>query len=188
MRYISHADPNYERVYVVGVKLFPGSHLADAYTVVLYNEVAREDGNRPVTRGGRILFCRDEATALTLPAHGDMAFRKYMPLRGGAECIYDLPAVVELIIHGSRDEAGVLADFLGELFDWIAATALALPEQYKQALHALADRTTFDKDFSSLVARDEQRSELRDALWWCVGAILASSALEGPPESPPQWT
>ena len=172
---IRYSDENFERVYLVGVRLTPGSHEPDVYTLVLYNEVARQDANRPLTHDGRIVFferLRDADRALAL---GDIAFRKYAAAPNDVAIVYDVPTVIELVDRGRRDDDAVLADFLNELLDFVAATRWPMPPTYTTSLRALADRTTFDKEFGDMLdGVPTRRSETRNALLWSLGTVLSN--------------
>lgn len=173
---IRYAKDNLEQVYLVGVRLRSDSDEPDLYTLVLYNEVARDDSNRPLTQDGRILFFRSPLEANRALALGDSAFRKYKPIGSNVTYIYDLPKVLDLVSGADRDEPGVIADFINELLDLVAATRWPLPAAYRKRLFELADQTTFDKDLTGLYGGDsDMRAEARDALLWCVGAVLTSA-------------
>lgn len=178
MQDIAHSEDNFEQVYLVGFRLWPDSHHPDVYTMVLYNEVARGDANRPLTRRGSILFSRDKEGAARLLVQGDPAFRKYAPFTGEVAYIYDVPAVLDTVRHADQDDAGIVADFVNELLDFVAATPFVLPSAYNEALRALADSTTFDKNLRGLFQTPSTRNDTLDALLWAFGAVGASSALE----------
>jgi hypothetical protein len=162
----------------VGIKLQPGAHQADLYTLVLYNEVARGDQNRPLTIDGRIAFFRDPSHVDRALSLGDAAFRKYRPFTDDLATVYDVPAVLSLVESSNRDEGAIIADFVNELLDFVIATELSLPNRYRTALHALADATTFDKDFASLFSdAPARRAETRDAVLWCLGAVLSRAGI-----------
>ena len=173
---ITYAEDNFEQIYLVGVKFQPGAHQADLYTLVLYHEVARGDRNRPLAQDGRIVFFSLPEQAREAICLGDLAFRKYMPLRTELSYTYDVPRVLQIIERESWDEGGLIADFINELLDFTAAIGCEMPSAYKLALDRLADDATFDKDLSSLSAK-EARAEARDAMHWCLGAILTHSKL-----------
>jgi hypothetical protein len=172
---IRHSDDNLERVYLVGVRLAPGSHEPDVYTLVLYNEVARQDANRPLTHDGRIVFFKRLREAGRAMALGDIAFRKYSAAPNDVAIVYDVPSVIQLVERGDRDDDAILADFLNELLDFVAATKWPIPSAYIDSLHALADRTTFDKEFGDMLdGVPNGRSETRNALSWCLGTVLSN--------------
>lgn len=176
---IHYSKDNFERVYLIGIKLWPGEAPdADFYALVLYNEVSRDDKNRPLTQGRHIVFFREPTFADRLLELGDQAFRKYRPFSDSVTYIYDLPAVLELLSNGVRDERAILADFINELLDFVQATGSEMPAVYRSALYALADRTTFDLEYGSLFAdAPEKRIDTRDALAWSLGTILAHAVL-----------
>jgi hypothetical protein len=177
-RTFSYSENNFEMVYLVGVKLWPDSHQPDLYTLVLYNEVARNDENRPLTHDGQILFFRTPRDANRALSLGDAAFRKYNPIGEELAYVYDIPKVLALVAGADRDEPGIVADFINELLDFVTATRWALPPLYRDSLFALADRTTFDKDLTGLYDRAPNlRSEASNALLWCLGAVLSTGRL-----------
>jgi hypothetical protein len=90
--------------------------------------------------------------------------------------VYDVPRVLALIIEADRDESAIVADFINELLDFVTAANRPLPQPYRDSLHSLADGTTFDKDLHGLFGnKPETRVETRDAILWCLGAVLASA-------------
>lgn len=173
---ISYSEDNFEQVYLVGIKLQHGAHQADLYVLVLYNEVARSDRNRPLMHKGRILFFTNIDARNAILELGDAAFRKYRPIGPEVSYVYDVPKVLEIIDFKTHDEDALVADFINELLDFVAATGQPLPDTYRKSLVALADATTFDKDISRLEERDE-RTNVRDALLWCLGAILVKAEI-----------
>jgi hypothetical protein len=175
---ISYSEDNFENVFLVGVKVEPGAHQIDLYALVLYNEVARADRNRPLTSNGRILFFRDAGHADQVLGMGDVAFRKYRPFGAPVAYVYDVPRVLAIVANEMRDEPGMVADFINELLDFVAATGAPFPDRYREALFRLADATTFDKNFSSLFASSpETRATTLDALYWCLGLVLAHATI-----------
>jgi hypothetical protein len=170
---IRFSDENFEQVYLVGVKLQHGAHQADLYTLVLYNEVARNDQNRPLVHDGHIVFfrCVDERNrALEL---GDVAFRKYKPLGDTVAYVYDVPRVLHIIENESVDQDVLVADFINELLDFVDAAGRTLTDARRAALASLADGATFDKTLRTLEG-EEARASARDVLLWSLGAILAN--------------
>jgi hypothetical protein len=177
---IQYSEDNLERIYIVGVRLWPGSHEPDAYTLVLYNEVARRDGNRPLTHDGRIVFFKRLPDAGRALALGDRAFRKYSDPPRDVAIVYDVSRVIRLVDEADRDDDGILADFLNELLDFVAATKWPLPTAYRDLLHGLADRTTFDKRFGDMLdGVTDGRAETRNALVWCVGVVVVNALVIG---------
>jgi hypothetical protein len=178
MEQISYSSQNVEDVYLVGIRTMPNSEAPNLYALVLYNEVARNDANRPLTANGRIVLSRSSEAAAESLALGDTAFRKYLPFQGELAYVYDLPKVLDLVANADRDEDGVVADFINEMLDFVAATPCDLPHLHKACLSSLADATTFDKDFGAhLDATARQRSDTYEALIWCVGAIASWSLI-----------
>jgi hypothetical protein len=89
-------------------------------------------------------------------------------------CVYDVPLVLATVANETRDEPGIIADFVNELLDFVAATGAPFPDRYRQALFSLADATTFDKNFGTLFASESgARRATLDALYWCLGTVLA---------------
>jgi hypothetical protein len=146
------------------------------YAIVLYNEVARNEQNRPLTHDGKIVFFKEVSQAQQVLALGDRAFRKYRVAKHDIAATYDVVRVMDLIVGGEYDKEALLADFINELLDFVAATKWTLSGIHRDALFALADTATFDKGFGEMLrAHPEKRKEACDALLWCFGAILSSS-------------
>ena len=175
---IHYSSDNFEQIYIVGVRIYPDNVDANLYALVLYNEVARGDDNRPLTSDGRIVFFADPKDARRALALGDSAFRKYERPPDSVAVVYDLAAVTTLIRGGEEDGNGIVADTLNELFDFVAATRFRLSGAFKDVLFQLADHTTFDKSLSAFFgSNDGQRELAENAFLWCVGAVAMSSRL-----------
>ena len=178
---INYSEDNFEHVYVVGIRLWPDSHQADCFTLVLYNEVARNDQNRPLTSEGRILFFRSIHHANAALRAGDKAFRKYEPIKIGVAYVYDIPKVLATVASAEADDDGIVADFVNELLDFIAATNRNISVQHRAALHALADFTTFDKDLRGMPNATSTREMASEALLWGIGTVLSCATVLRPP-------
>lgn len=177
---ITHSEDNFEHVYVVGIRLWPDSHQPDCFTLVLYNEVARNDQNRPLTSGGRILFFRSIHEANRALRAGDKAFRKYDPIQIDVAYVYDIPKVLATVASAERDDGGIVADFVNEFLDFIAATNREIADQHRAALHALADFTTFDKDLRGMSDVAGTRAMASEALLWGIGTVLSCATVLHP--------
>jgi hypothetical protein len=177
---ISYAEDNFEQVHLVGLRLWEESHQPDLYTLVLYNEVARNDQNRPLTANERILFFHSIRQANFALSLGDKGFRKYSLAPDKVAYVYDLPKVLSVVSGGERDESGIVADFVNELLDCVAASHYQLPVRFRTTLFALADHTTFDKDLTLLYEQaPSKRDDAVEAILWCIGAIVASARIVG---------
>jgi len=175
---ISYARENYEEIFLLGVRLQPGPQPADLYALVLYYEVARGDANRPLTSDGRIVFFRAIAQATAILQLGDAAFRKYGKAPGEVAYCYDLPEVLSRIATGARDDGAHVLNFINELLDFVRATEHVVPEHYLRTLTTVADWLTFDKRIAAVAdTRGVQVTEIRDALFWCLGAIASNASI-----------
>ena len=175
---ISHANPNLEQVYLVGVRLLEGSATPDYFSLVLYYEAARNDGNRPLVHQGKIVFFKHAGAADRVLRLGDVAFRKYAPFKGELSIKYDVPEVLRLIRDGDRDAGGIIVTFLNELLDFLAASKDSPSEDARLLLAGLADHVTFHQDLDDYFGmRRGLRRETLDAILWAIGSVVASSAV-----------
>jgi len=171
---ISHTDDNFEQIYLVGVLIDPNSREPDLYTLVLYNEVARTDANRPLTYEDRIVFFRNLKDAGRALALGDIAFRKYGSAPTEVEHVYNVAQALAVVADGAIDEDSNIGAFLNELLDFVAIR-WKIPDNYRSALSALADYATFERDIDAFFTHSHKRTETRDAILWCLGAIAMNA-------------
>lgn len=173
---IAFSEANYEQVYLVGIRLSAASGGPEYYSLVLYNEVARNDKNRPLTREKRIVLFSQIASADSVLRMGDVAFRKYSPFTGEVAYVYDVPQLVALLQHGERDEGALVLNFINELLDFVAATMVRMPEWAKVTLESLADHATFNSNLGEYFDQGgHSRSQALDAVLWSLGAIVSSA-------------
>jgi hypothetical protein len=174
---ISHTADNFEQIYLVGVQIDPNSREPDLYTLVLYNEVARNDANRPLTYEDRIVFFRNLKDAGRALALGDIAFRKYGSAPTKVEYVYSVARALAVVDRGAIDEDSMIADFLNELLDFVAISRWTIPENYSSALSSLADYATFHKNIDAFFTHLHKRTETRDAILWCLGAVAMNAVV-----------
>lgn len=173
---IRYSESNIERVYLVGLRLDPMSADPDLYSLVLYYEVARNDKNRPLTNEGRIVFFPDPRFANDVLQMGDPAFRKYNPVQGSVDAVYDVPEVIRLVETEGFDPSATIVSFLNELLDFVEAAGFAMPEDHAKILGAFADHLTFHREYADFLKGEAfGRVRVLDALLWCLGAVLARS-------------
>ena len=94
------------------------------------------------------------------------------------DAICDIAETLYLLDAEDMDESGTMLNCLNALLNLVAVTLTPMPTEYKQVLYALADNLSIDREFASFLAEEDiQRSEIVNAILWCVGAITAKSRL-----------
>jgi hypothetical protein len=65
------------------------------------------------------------------------------------------------------------------LLDLVKAAGIKLEDRRRQALFAIADYCTFNKDLTKYLEEEGDYSsrELVDAVLWCVGAVVVKSKI-----------
>ena len=163
-------------LYLIGFRLDPSAEGAQFYTLI------GEEGEseRPITRGGRVLFFRRPADALTALTASDNGFGDVRPVPTELELLCDVSQALYVADQEKEDGDGLLFELIAVFDDLVRAVKLNVPAEYAALLGAVATRLGESQEFASFLAENGMtREKLEDALLWCVGAIAAKSSWVG---------
>jgi hypothetical protein len=163
-------------LYLIGFRIDPAAEGPQFYTLI------GEEGEseRPITKGGRVLFFRRPGDAMAALAASDNGFGDIRPIPTELELLCDISGALYLANAENEDTDGVLFELIAVLDDLLRAVKLNVPEEYTAVLRALAERLGENPEFATFL--DESglsRDKLEDALIWCVGAVGVKSTWVG---------
>ena len=168
------ATENTEKLlWLFGFRIDPDTEEPNLYTLIACGEQ-----ELPLVAGGQLVFfTRPELAINALQLCGiDVSELETPPKEIDAIC--DLAETLYLLDAENVDESDAILDCLNALFHLVKATLIPMPTEYKRMLYAFADYLNFEQEFDSFfVEEDMQRSEIVNAILWCVGAISAKSKL-----------
>jgi hypothetical protein len=160
-------------LYLIGFRMDPGAEGAEFYTLI----GSEGDGERPITRGGRLLFFRTPGAAGRALAASDNGFGDAGPAPEELELLCDIGAALHVANQEDEDGDGVLFELIAVFDDLLREIKLTVPGEYTAVLAAVAERLGESVEFASFLAAGEiARERLEDALLWCVGAVAAKSS------------
>jgi hypothetical protein len=160
-------------LYLIGFRMDPAAEGPQFYTLI----GSEGDGERPITRGGRLLFFhRLEAAGKALAA-SDNGFRDMSPAPAEMELLCDIGEALHVANQEDEDGDGALFELIAVFDDLLREVKLTVPGEYMAVLAAVAERLGESVEFGSFLAsREIARERLEDALLWCVGAVAAKSS------------
>jgi hypothetical protein len=160
-------------LYLIGFRIDPGAEGAQFYTLI----GSEGDGERPITRGGRLLFFRTPAMAGKALAASDNGFGDAGPAPEELELLCDIGEALHVANQEDEDGEGALFELIAVFDDLLREIKLTVPGEYTAVLAAMAERLGESVEFASFLASGEiARERLEDALLWCVGAVAAKSS------------
>ena len=168
------ANPNTEKLlWLFGFRIDPSTEIPNLYTLIVYGEQ-----EPPLVAGGQLVFfTRPELAINALQlCNIDVSELGKPPTQIDAIC--DIAETLYLLDAEDFDESATILNCLNALFDLVKATLIPMPTEYKRILYDFADHLNIEEEFASFLdAEDIQRSEIVNAILWCVGAITAKSRL-----------
>jgi hypothetical protein len=160
-------------LYLIGFRVDPSAEGPQFYTLI-GNEGEDE---RPITRGGRVLFFRHPEDALKSLTASDNGFGDVRPVPAELELLCDVSQALYVANQEKEDGDGVLFELIAVFDGLLRAVKLNVPAEYAVVLGAVATRLGECREFASFLAeRGTAREKLEDALLWCVGAVTAKSS------------
>ncbi|MEG4587705.1 hypothetical protein QUA54_21185 [Microcoleus sp. MOSTC5] len=168
------ANQNTEKLlWLFGFRIDPDTEVPNLYTLIVYGEQ-----EQPLVAGGQLVFfTRPELAINALQlCNIDVSQLGKPPTQIDAIC--DIAETLYLLDAEDMDESGTILNCLNALLNLVQATLTPMPTEYKPVLYAFADHLNIDEEFASFLAEEDiQRSEMVNAILWCVGAITAKSRL-----------
>jgi hypothetical protein len=160
-------------LYLIGFRLDPTAEGPQFYTLV-GNEGESE---RPIMRGGRVLFFHRVADSQRALMASDNGFSDVRPVPTELELLCDISSALYVANAEQIDAEGVLFEMIAVFDDLLRAVKMNVPPEYMVVLGAVAERLAGNPEFASLLeARKLSREKLEDALMWCVGAVSVKSS------------
>jgi hypothetical protein len=84
----------------------------------------------------------------------------------------DFVELTQFVTRRRKDQRSKVINGLNTLLELVATTRLEVPQQYKKALCALADHTTFSDDLAAFFSFSKYlRKQVLDTVFWCIGAV-----------------
>jgi hypothetical protein len=167
---IGHIDG----IALVGFRLNPDSQSPDVFTLVTYG-----DCDSPVQEDGEILFFTEPALALKAYERYAEDIRAVLPPPTKVDLVCDIPAALWIVESQDRDESATVLNCLNTIFDLVRATGFDWPADYKRVLFSLADYLTFHRDLTPFLDEQGNRTQVINALLWCIGGVMVRAKLIG---------
>ncbi len=151
----------------------------DRSTPELYGLIYEGETDAPLMVDGRIVFFTDPARARELIERygAPLVADKIDIAKPFFWC--DIAQTLHLLSKGGLDHGAVVLGAVNVLLDLVRAAGVKLEDRRRQALSAIADYCTFDKDLTKYLEEEGDYSsrELVDAVLWCVGAVVVKSKI-----------
>lgn len=168
------ANPNQEKLLrLLGFRIDPDTEVPNLYTLIVYGEE-----EPPLVAGGQLVFFTRPQLAIDALKLCDIDVRELGRPPTQIDAICDIAETLYLLDAEDIDESGIMLNCLNALLNLVKVTLTPMPTKYKRVLYAFADHLNIDEEFASFLAEEDiQRSEMVNAILWCVGAITAKSRL-----------
>ncbi len=162
-----------EELWLIGFLIDPDSESPDLYTLFFPGEV-----DEPLVVEDYIVFFVKPETAAKALKISDKNETLINSLPKEVDLICEVAGSLYIINYQDIDPDATIVNFLNILLDLIKATGLPMPEDYRRILYTFADHLTFNREVAAFFT-DEQisRTEITDAILWCIGAVVSKSKL-----------
>lgn len=163
-------------LYLIGFRLDPAAEGPQFYTLI----GDEGESERPIMKGGRVLFFRNPADGLKALKVSDNGFSDLTTVPEELELMCDISGALYVANAEDVDGEGVLFELIAVFDDLLRAVKLSVPAEYTAVLGAVAERLAENPEFASLLEKRKlTREKLEDALMWCVGAVAVKSSWVG---------
>ena len=171
---VQTANPNQEKLLrLLGFRIDPETEVPNLYTLIVYGEP-----EPPLVAGGQLVFFTRPQLAINALKLCNIEVRELGKPPTQIDAICDIAETLYLLDAEDIDESGIMLNCLNALLNLVKATLTPMPTEYKRVLYAFADHLNIDEEFASFLAEEDiHRSEIVNAILWCVGAITAKSRL-----------
>ncbi len=168
------ANPNQEKLlWLFGFRIDPETETPNLYTLIVYGEQ-----EPPLVAGGQLVFFTRPELAINALQLCDINISELGKPPTQIDSICDIAETLYLLDAEDIDESGIMLNCLNALLNLVKVTLTPMPTEYKRVLYAFADYLNIQEEFASFLAEEDiQRSEIVNAILWCVGAITAKSRL-----------
>lgn len=145
----------------------------------LYGVIHEAEKDIPLMVDGRIVFFTDPTRAPELiQKHGGAWVAD--PIDVAKPSFWcDVAQALHFLSVGGFDDGADVLSAVNVLLDLVRATGAKMIDRRKQALYAIVDYCTFNKDLTRYLEEEGDYSsrELVDAVLWCVGVIVVKSRI-----------
>ena len=160
-------------LWLFGFRIDPETEVPNLYTLIVYGEQ-----EPPLVAGGQLVFFTRPELAINALQLCDVDVSELGRPPTQIDAICDIAETLYLLDAEDIDESGIMLNCLNALLNLVKATLTPMPTEYKRVLYAFADNLNIEEEFASFLAEEDiQRSEIVNAILWCVGAITAKSRL-----------
>ena len=162
--------PVTRELYLIGFRVDPSAEVPQFYTLM------GEEGEseRPIAKGGRVLFFAHPHDALRALAASDNGFADFRPVPRELELLCDIGGALYVANAEPTDADGILFEAIAVFDDLLSAAKISVPPEYSRVLRQVAERLGESAEFASVLG-EGGREKLEDALMWCVGAVMVKS-------------
>jgi hypothetical protein len=167
-------DPSEQRIWrLASLRISPESQEPELYCLVL-----EADKDQPLTHAGRILFFRSAADAGGVLEEYARDFEADETDIDEPFFVCDIAGALYALAQRDIDEDAASLGAINTLLDLVGATPLSIPPATKQVMGDAADHFTFEKSVATLFSGDDdKRSDLVNAILWCVGAVCVMAEI-----------
>ncbi len=163
-------------LYLIGFRVDPTADGPQFCTLI----GSEGDGERPITKGDRLLFFRKPTDAAKALEESDNGFEDVRPVPTELELLCEISEVLYLVNSEAEDKDGLLFELIAVFDDLLRAVKMTVPAEYATVLAAMAERLGESQEFASFLSGSGvTREKLEDALMWCVGAVAVKSTWVG---------
>lgn len=160
-------------LWLFGFRIDPETEIPNLYTLIVYGEQ-----EPPLVAGGQLVFFTRPELAINALQLCDIDVSEVGKPPTEIDAICDIAETLYLLDAEDFDESATILNCLNPLFDLVKATLIPMPTEYKRILYAFADHLNIEEEFANFLDEEDiQRSEIVNAILWCVGAITAKSRL-----------
>lgn len=165
---------NAETLYLIEFLQKTGRKKIGLYTLMTFGG----EVNRPLIIQGKLIFFNEPTLAPAAWNLAPLEMRSWGPCPKEVAATYNLTELFQLIDTGERDETATIVDCLNTFDDLLSALRQPLLPEYKKLLDPLADHLTFHQELAPFLSQHQiERSDLRNAVQWCVTTIFSNSQL-----------
>ena len=161
-------------LWLFGFRIDPETEIPNLYTLIVYGEQ-----EPPLVASGQLVFFTRPELAINALQLCDIDVSELGKPPTQIDVICDIAETLYLLdAEDIDDESGTMLNCLNTLLNLVKATLTPMPTEYKRVLYAFADHLNIEEEFAGFLAEEDiQRSEIVNAILWCVGAITAKSRL-----------
>ena len=153
-------------LHLIGFRIEPDIYEPQLYTIYV-------DGDRPIMfKGQPIVFTRPDLASSALHK-SDCGASALGPAPSELYTVFDIVEAVYTLSEKDEETGSEALDVINLLLDVVNCTKTPMPQTYRCALEALADRLTFNNQFADfLTASGIERTTIIDAIYWTLGMIV----------------